>query len=335
MLKKLLLCFAGVFLLIQFATAATTATAITGTGDYVVKVKHPAYAPNSGPRILVDDSHYNYSTPENRFKGFVDLMAADGARVTALHTPITARILAKTDIFVTCNPLNKLNSEHNWSLPTPSAFTDDEIKAVQEWVRGGGSMLLISDHMPFPSATAKLAGVFGAIPQNTFVFKPDFQYGNPKDMNLLKFMRYPDNENVSLLRHHIITNGRNKSERIPYVTDFTGHAFRMKAGVKFSPIMVLRKNTNMLWPSVADTMGPKTPSSAGEGFFQGVVLGYGDGRVGLFAEAAMFSVAYADWNNNYPMGFQNPEAKFNQQFILNLTHWLNRDMNCHSQHNMK
>ncbi|MFA7240319.1 MAG: hypothetical protein WC091_09410 [Sulfuricellaceae bacterium] len=346
MFKKIALGVAGALFLAQLAIAdnialsdgategaqtvgapAVAAPAIVGTGNYVVKVKRATYAPNSGPRILVDDAHNNYSDTENRFKGFVDLMVADGARVTPLSTaPITAQTLAGVDTFVTCNPLNQINANNNnWTLPTPSAFTDDEIKAVQDWVKAGGALLLIADHMPFPGGAEKMAYTFGAVLQNAFVFVPNFDYMSTTDMNVLKFKLHPDNVNDSLLHRHWITEGRNKRERIDYVTNFTGHAFRMRPGVKFSPIMELKYGVNMLWPSDADVMTETTPSSAGDGLMQGVVLKYGKGRVGIFAEASMFSVAYANWNSNYPMGFQNPEAPYNQQFILNLMHWLNPD----------
>lgn len=318
MLKKLIAGVVGIMLLAQLANGATL---IVGTGDYVVKVEHPSYAPNSGPRILVDDAHNNYSTSDNRFKGFVDLMLADGERVTPLRTPITAEALAGVDVFVTCNALNEKNADNKWTLPTPSAFTDEEIKLVQKWVKAGGSLLLIADHMPFPGGSEKLAYAFGAIMENAFLFAPNFTY-KPGDMNLLKFSRHPVDANDSLLHRHPVTMGRNSRERIEYVTDFTGHAFRMKPGLRFSPIMEVNANTNMLWPSDANVMTETTPASLGEGLFQGVVLRHGKGRVGIFAEAAMFSVAYADWNDNYPMGFQNKDAPYNQQFILNLVHWL-------------
>jgi hypothetical protein len=331
-MKKLVWLLACTLLAAQFASAATP---INGTGDYVVKVKNPTYAPGKGPRILVDDAHYNYSSTENRFKGFVDLMVADGARVTPLRTPLTAEVLAQTDILVSCNPLNQKNAaadnssetstSSKWTLPIAPAFTDEEIKAVEAWVKRGGSFLLIADHMPFPAAAEKMADAFGAVLQDTFVFAPNFTY-KPGDMNLLKFNRAPTDPNDSLLRRHPITEGRNVRERIAYVTDFTGHAFRMKPNVRFWPIMELKEKTNMLWPTDADVMSESTPSSAGVGLLQGAVMPHGKGRVGVFAEAAMFSVAYADWNDNYPMGFQNPEAPYNQQFVLNLMHWLNRDL---------
>ncbi|CAN5713200.1 hypothetical protein BH23GEM1_BH23GEM1_06580 [soil metagenome] len=56
----------------------------------------------------------------------------------------------------------------NWKLPTPSAYTAEEIEAVRQWVSDGGSLLLVADHMPFPGATAALACALGFTFANNF-----------------------------------------------------------------------------------------------------------------------------------------------------------------------
>ena len=45
--------------------------------------------------------------------------------------------------------------------PGGPAFTDAECDAVRDWVRDGGSLLLITDHAPFGSAAECLAKRFG------------------------------------------------------------------------------------------------------------------------------------------------------------------------------
>src|SRR5205823_8788819 len=42
-----------------------------------------------------------------------------------------------------------------------SAFTTAECEAVREWVREGGSLLLIADHTPWGAAAESLATSFG------------------------------------------------------------------------------------------------------------------------------------------------------------------------------
>ena len=58
-----------------------------------------------------------------------------------------------------------------WTLPTARAFTSEEIKVIVNWVRAGGSLLLIADHMPFPGGTEDLADEFGIIFLNGFAMK--------------------------------------------------------------------------------------------------------------------------------------------------------------------
>ncbi|WDE02533.1 hypothetical protein [Thalassomonas actiniarum] len=295
-----------------------------GVGDYVVKVENPTYPQGKGPRVSIDQAHHNYQTMADRFQGFAELVKADGFVPSPGTAKFSRESLAKTDILVICNALNKANVD-KWALPVLSAFSNEEIQAVKDWVDDGGSLLLISDHMPFPSAVTDMGLAFGVEVQSNFAFYPDF-VPNTGNMNLMRFFRYPPvQEGIvqgGTLFGNRITEGNKPSEAVPFVITFTGHAFRMKPAVPFTPVMQLGKGTNILWPSVAEEMGPTTPSSGGDGLYQGVVLTSGKGRVGIFGEASMWSVGYANWENNYPMGFNNPQAKHNQQFILNVMHWL-------------
>lgn len=67
----------------------------------------------------------------------------------ALETKLSAAALTRANILVIVNVLATENVG-NWKLPTPSAYTPDEIEAVRRWVSDGGSLLLVADHMPFP-----------------------------------------------------------------------------------------------------------------------------------------------------------------------------------------
>ena len=67
------------------------------------------------------------------------------------------------DILVIANA--GTDAESSWELPTPSAFTDDEIDVVVRWVADGGALFLIADHMPAAGA-AVLSG--GGAPTDSF-----------------------------------------------------------------------------------------------------------------------------------------------------------------------
>jgi len=51
------------------------------------------------------------------------------------------------------------------------------------------------------------------------------------------------------------------------------------------------------------------------------MLQYGKGRVVIFGEAAMFT-AQLQGPDRRPMGMNQPTAKQNPQFLLNVIHWL-------------
>ena len=320
------LCAAALLVNGLTACAQAPVATVVGTRDYVVTVKQPAYANGAGPRILIDEAHHNYQTMADRFKGFADLMRADGARVAPLRERLSASALANADILVICNALNEANvtvdkAANKWVLPAPSAFGDDEIAALAEWVKNGGSLLLIADHMPFPSAAEKLADALGVVMQSNFAFDAAFTY-QPKDMNLITFHRAPPSPATGILHAHPVVAGARAAEQVPFVISFTGHAFRVKPGVLHTPILELGDGSKLAWPSNYIDISLKTPFSAGVGSLQGAVLPHGYGRVAVFGEASMFSVNFAEWAGNYPTGFHNPAAPHNQQFVLNVMHWL-------------
>lgn len=309
-----------------FAPDLKPAPPITGTGDYVVTVDKPRFKVGQGPRVAIDEAHHNYQTTEDRFKGFADLLSADGARVTPNREPFSAASLAQVDILVICNALSAKNAEekatsNKWMLPAPEALSDDEIDAIDLWVKSGGSLLLIADHMPFPNAVDRLASRLGIAMGDNFAFDAKFTY-KPGDMNLIKFDSRPAANPSAVLHPVRALQGRVASERVPYVVTFTGSAFRVKPGVRFTPVLELGEGSNVAWPSDHADISVKTPFSRGAGLYQGVILPVRKGRAAVFGEASMFSVNYAEWVGNYPTGFHNPDAPYNKQFILNLFHWL-------------
>jgi hypothetical protein len=294
--------------------------ALVGTGDYVVRVAQPAYRKDTGPRIAIDEAHFNYQTTADRFKGFADLMTADGARVSPLREKFSAASLANIDVLVICNALNEKNARekqtaNKWVLPSPSAFEDGEIAAVVDWVRSGGALLLIADHMPFPGAAEKLGDALGVVMGNNFAFDAGFTY-RPGDMNLMYFRQTPVAGKSGTLHPGPATGS------LPFVVSFTGQGFRVKPGTTHTPVLELGDGTKIAWPMDHVDISPKTPFAGGAGLLQGALLQVGKGRVGVFGEASMFSVNFAEWAGNYPTGFHNPDAPHNQQFVLNVMRWL-------------
>ena len=271
-------------------------------------IARPAYAEGAGPLVLVDEAHTNFHTTDGRYYTFAQTLRRDGYRVRGLRAPFTPRALADAQVLVIANALHPSNDQ-NWTLPNPSAFTAEEIAAVEAWVRDGGSLLLIADHMPFPGAAADLAAAFGVTMGNGFA------YDATEEESKMRFAR-----DDGSLADHPVTRGRDAAERVDSVFAFTGQAFRVTApGAE--PLMTLAAGSVLLLPQVAWQFTAETPRAQVGGQLQGAVLRHGRGRVAVFGEAAMFSAQRAG-PQRQPMGMNDPRAPQNVQFLLNVMHWL-------------
>lgn len=271
-------------------------------------IKKPAYRPDKGPLVLIDEAHFNFHTASGRYQPFAELLKRDGYVVKPSTSRFSKESLKGARILVIANSLAERNSQGDWSLPTPSAFSDEEIAAVREWVKDGGSLLLIADHMPFPGAAEKLAAAFGIEFNNGFALDPQTQ-GAP-----LIFRR-----SEGSLKDDAITKGRNTDEKIDSVATFTGSAFKLNNGAR--PLLVFRSPVISLMPPVAWQFKPDTPRVPVEGWFQGAAFRFDKGRVAVFGEAAMFTAQLAG-PNRQPIGMNSPAAPQNAQFLLNILHWL-------------
>lgn len=268
----------------------------------------PAYKEGAGPLILLDEAHHNFHTTTGRYLAFARLARRDGYRVIGNTRKISAEALRGAQILVIANALAERNANGNWRLPTPSAFDDTEIAAIRDWVRGGGSLLLISDHMPFPGAMDGVAEAFGVHMMNGFAMQDDSVANGI----------FAHTRRAGALHDHAITAGRSPGERVDSVKVFTGQGFRIDRG---APLMTIRGDVVMLMPVVAWQFSDSTPRTSARGLLQGAAIPFGRGRVAVFAEAAMFSAQLAGPNRS-PMGMNDPAAPHNPRFLLNVLHWL-------------
>lgn len=273
----------------------------------------PAYPAGEGPLVMIDEAHHNLHVAEGNYRPFVDLLRRDGYRVEPLRETFSRDALSRGDILVIANALAGENVEY-WALPTPSAFAPHEIMAVREWVRAGGALLLVADHMPFPGAAEALAREFGAHFINGFAI--DTVAWDP-----LVFRR-----SNGTLAPHPIREGRGSGGHVDSVTTFWGQAFRPLDGAAGStcslqPLLVLDTGVVTLQPDTAWRFTEETPTLAAGGWLQGAAVTYGDGRVVLLGEAAMIT-AQLTGPNRVPTGMNAPAAPQNARFVLNLMHWL-------------
>jgi hypothetical protein len=305
MIQKLQLFTLSVTITIGLLSLSVNAQQVADT-SFKPPIPRPAYPSGRGPLVMLDEAHFNFHTADGRYLAFAELLRRDGYDVKPSRSQFSKASLPGGKILVIANALAERN-QTDWSLPTPSAFSDEEIEAVRDWVKGGGSLLLIVDHMPFPGAAKNLAEVFGIHFSNGYAMDEKVQ--GPMVFKLSN----------GLLQEHQITKGRTGAEKIDSVATFTGSAFQ--AHGKVQPLLILGSSVVSILTSVAGQITEATPRIPVNGWYQGAVMRFGKGRVAVFGEAAMFSAQLAGPNRN-PMGMNAPIAAQNAQFLLNVMHWL-------------
>lgn len=320
---------AGDAVLVGFAAVAAVPVGAQQVVDTTVRLKlgAPAFQPGRGPLVLVDEGHHEYHTLSRRrienatgkqvtVPGTLSILARllqpDGFVFRSSAQPISAQTLDGAHILIIDNALAAADST-DWSIPNYPAFSAAEIDAIDRWVRDGGSLLLIADHIPFPAAASELAARFGLIFQDSEAI----EVGSPD--RVITFRRSDGS-----LGGGFLIDGRDAAERVDSVTTFGGQAFRaVVPGVR--PVLTFGEGTRVLFPVKApipvDSVYPGIPWASAVGLYQGVVLEHGAGRVAAFGEAAMFT-AQVSGPDRTPMGFNHPRAGGNPQFILNLFRWL-------------
>lgn len=276
-------------------------------------VARPAYAAGSGPVVYIDAAHHNFHTADGRYYTFATLLRRDGYVVRSNRSAFSSRSLAAMDVLVISNAMHEQSANNFAPLPNYSAFTPGEIAAVERWVRQGGSLMLIADHMPIAGHAAALAAAFGLRFQNGFAFD---SAGNGRTT-----FRRSD----GLLRSHVITDGRVSSERIDSVTTFTGQVFRADPNVDAAPLLLFPPKSQLLLPRVAWVLSDSTPRIPADYQLQAAAVRHGRGKVAVFGEAAMFS-AQLSGPDRRPMGMNHPIAAQNYRFALNTLGWLTADL---------
>lgn len=284
---------------------------------FVALTGAPAFPAGRGPRVALDEAHHNFHTLDGRYLTFGRLLSDDGYDVVALHEPLSEEALAGVDVLVVANALHEVNAPPDaWVLPTPSAFTSREIRAVRRWVERGGGLLLVADHMPFPGAAQDLAGAFGFDLLNGFAVM-----GGEAEVREPLVFRRSDGS----LTDHPVTRGGEASRWVDSVATFTGEAIR--APERAVSLLTLPEGVVSLNPDTAWAFHAGTHRTDVSGWSQGAVLEAGRGRVAVFGEAAMFSAQLQTREDGSvrPMGMNAPVAGQNPAFLLNLVRWLAGD----------
>ena len=283
--------------------------------QFDTRVTEPAYAQN-GPLVLYDQAHQNVHKANGAYKPFVDLLRHDGYQVHVLERALSASSLAGAKVLVSV-----LSQGANATNDDP-AFTEAEITALDDWVKGGGSLLLITDHWPYGPAVVPLAQRFG-VQVGTGLVEDPAHHDPERGASHLVFA-----DDNGLLKDHPVVRGRNESERLHRVLTFTGTSLLSPPGAV--PFLALSDSAIEYPPTPAtvEKRGGNTRVSMNygepvptKGNAQGLAMDWGKGRIVMLAEAGMLRAERGEHGMLVGMNLSEYD---NRKLALNIIHWLSR-----------
>ncbi len=272
----------------------------------------PAFKPrfsHPAPVVFIDEGHHNFHTRTGRYMAFTKVLEQDGLKVKPLSETFTTKNLQKCDILVIANAVPK-SSTKKWVAPTASAFTQKEIAAVEQWVKNGGRLFLIADHMPMGGAAKELAGAFD------FKFYDSFadDEGTPSRTEIFK-------KSNNSLAQNALTMESDHFFKVDSIATFTGQAFEIPEHA--TSILNCHEGWVSYLTKVAWRFDETTPKLNSAGWSQGAFANHGQGKLVVFGEAAMFSAQIAEIQGyKIKPGMNNKKAKDNYKLLVNIMRWL-------------
>ena len=285
-------------------TASTVEPPRTVDKSFSYVITNPAYPRGEGPVVLIDEAHNNFHSAVGTYLPFADLLRKDGYVVERAKGKISGEFLMSGVIYVIADAQPPFNAGD------PPTFSGKEIQLLNDWVKNGGSLFVITDHMPDPGAIKDLALSFGIEVSNGYVMQGP-PPGNPGPTLFQK--------KDGSLSEHLLTKGRGPDEQVRRIATFAGSAFRCEEG--FQPLLIWGEDFRSWMPKEYNKFPPGTPNIDVSGWYQGGVMSYGKGRIAFFAEAAMFT-AQVFAGGRVKAGMNHPLGKDNARLLLNILHWL-------------
>lgn len=285
-------------------TASKVEPPRTADMAYRPEIEGPAFDYGKGPVVQIDEAHNNFHTAIGTYLPFAEILERDGYKVARGKKKISPEALRDCRIFVIADAQPPSREDD------PPVFSEEEINILTDWVKKGGSLFVITDHMPDPAVIEKLALSFGIEVNNGYVMNNP----RPEEETPMVFVR----SNGSLADHPI-TRGRNPYEAVQSVATFTGSAF--KTNSIFSPILTFQPDKKSWMPEELYEFKEDTPKMGVSGWYQGAVANFGEGKIAFFSEAAMFTAQIFD-RGKVRVGMNHPLAEDNAQLLLNVVHWL-------------
>jgi len=289
-------------------TASTVEPPRTVDMSFSYAIDKPAYPEGKGPVVLIDEAHNNFHTAAGTYLPFAGLLRQDGYVVERAKEKISLELLKSGTVYVIAD------AQPPFNMGDPPTFSGEEIRILNSWVKNGGSLFVITDHMPDPGAIKGLARSFGIEVSNGYVM----QGPPPGRLGPMLFQKKDGS-----LADHELTEGGGPYKEVRCVATFAGSAFRCEK--TFQPILILGEDFRSWMPEEYNEFPPGTPSIDVSGWYQGGVMPYGNGRIAFFAEAAMFT-AQVFGNGRVKAGMNHPLGRDNARLLLNIIHWLSEDV---------
>lgn len=107
----------------------STAARVSDEADFVARVRAPRYRHENWrrrPLVFIDEAHGNSHTIETRFRALAELARADGYTVRPNRRRFQRDVLRGVNLLVVAG----------------GQMDEAEIRAVREWVSGGGGLLV-------------------------------------------------------------------------------------------------------------------------------------------------------------------------------------------------
>ncbi len=272
-------------------------------------IPHNTFTKVKGKRILIDEGHNNLHTIGGTYAALSGVLSTAGFKVKGYNGKFDEVSLKSVDLLIISNPfadvLDSLarraaaaKQPFRWSdAASKSAYTNEEATAIKQWVKNGGSLLLILDHAPNPIAGNLIAEALGVEIRNVATY--DKLYRDPSvDTTVATTIIFTKSK--GLLGKHPILNG------VDSVTTVTGSSL---VGPPQSEVLLYLPATATDQDWLPETRSFRIRSAAGR--TQGVAFFHGKGRVVVLGEAAMISADMISKSN-----------RGNWQITLNIFKWL-------------
>ncbi|MEO1254221.1 MAG: hypothetical protein AAFY41_04930 [Bacteroidota bacterium] len=254
--------------------------------------------------IAIDAIHNNRHTKDTGLSHLTKILEQDGFLVKENKELFSQESLKEIDILIIVNALHDSNAKR-WELPCLSAFTNQEIDVLKDWVEDGGRLFLSADHMPYSGAVQKLARAF------------QVEWGNNFDQSKKK--RWPPasfDRSKGTLLSSAVTDSSHFAAEVSQIGTFTGSGFRSSS---LTPFLIFDSTYELLYPKIAWKFSKKTKRINAKGWCQGAYGEFGKGKVVFMGESAMFT---AQSRGRTKIGMNSPDAPENAQLAVNIFRYL-------------